>query len=61
MRVVETDGNRFFNGDCVEGARRHLPDGSVDLIVTDPPYGIGGDRLHKHYNRSEEFVVDGYV
>ncbi|MBN1868609.1 site-specific DNA-methyltransferase [Candidatus Sumerlaeota bacterium] len=51
----------FFNEDCVEGCRRHIPDGVVDLIVTDPPYGIEGDRLHKHYNRKEEFVLDGYV
>lgn len=51
----------FFNEDCIEGSKRHLPDNSVDLIVTDPPYGIEGDTLHKHYNRKEEFVLDGYV
>lgn len=50
----------FFNEDCVSGAGR-LRDASVDLIVTDPPYGIEGDRLHRHYNRDERFVVDGYV
>lgn len=49
------------NCDCVEGARRLLADGSVDLIVTDPPYGIGGDRLDRHYNRDESHVVGGYV
>ncbi len=41
----------FYNTDCVEGARQYLRDASVDLIITDPPYGIGGDTLHKHYNR----------
>ena len=51
----------FVNADCVQGALEHLPDGSVDLIVTDPPYGIEGDRLHRHYNRDERFVIDGYV
>ncbi len=61
VKQVDIGGNTFHNGDCVEGARRHLPDGSVDLIVTDPPYGIAGDTLHKHYNRSEDFVVGGYV
>ena len=61
MRRVELDGNLYYQGDCVEGAREHLADGSVDLIVTDPPYGIGGDRLHQHYNRDEAHVVDGYV
>lgn len=52
---------RFFNADCIAGAREQLADGSVDLIVTDPPYGIEGDRLHRHYNRDERFVVDGYI
>jgi site-specific DNA-methyltransferase (adenine-specific) len=51
----------LYNMDCVRGALAHLPEGSVDLIVTDPPYGIEGDRLHRHYNRDERFVVDGYV
>lgn len=51
----------FYNVDCVEGAKKTLLDSSVDLIVTDPPYGIEGDKLHKHYNRNEEYVLDGYV
>lgn len=53
--------NTFWNEDAILGARRRIPDASVDLIVTDPPYGIRGDTLHKHYNRDERFVVDGYV
>ncbi|HWQ67259.1 MAG TPA: site-specific DNA-methyltransferase [Methanospirillum sp.] len=51
----------LYNLDCVTGARIHLADNSVDLIITDPPYGIKGDTLHKHYNRDESHVVDGYV
>ncbi len=51
----------FFNEDCITGCRKHIPDNFVDLIITDPPYGIGGDGLHKHYNRKEEFVIDGYI
>lgn len=51
----------FYNEDCIEGCARHIADGTVDLIITDPPYGIGGDLLHKHYNRKEEFVLDGYI
>ncbi len=29
----------IYNQDCLEGTRE-LPGDSVDLIVTDPPYGI---------------------
>lgn len=51
----------IFNEDCVSGAKAHLADNSVDLIVTDPPYGIDGDTLDKHYNREEGNVIPGYV
>ena len=30
---------RLFNGDCLNELQ-HLPDASVDLIITDPPYGV---------------------
>lgn len=53
--------NKFYNEDCITGAGKHLSDNSIDLIITDPPYGIEGDTLHKHYNRKENFVIDGYV
>jgi len=53
--------NCFFNEDCITGAREHIEANSIDLIITDPPYGINGDSLHLHYNRNESLVVDGYV
>ncbi len=59
--MMELQGSRFYNTDAVAGAREYLADDSVDLIVTDPPYGIDGDRLHRHYNRDERFVIDGYL
>jgi site-specific DNA-methyltransferase (adenine-specific) len=61
MRCVTLPVGTFYNGDCIHGAALHIPDNSVDLIITDPPYGINGDMLHKHYNRDEKFVVGGYV
>ena len=30
--------NKIYNMDCLEGMKK-LPDNSVDLLVTDPPYG----------------------
>lgn len=32
---------QIFNEDCRKGIK-HLPDNSIDLIVTDPPYFIDG-------------------
>ncbi|MDR0763475.1 MAG: site-specific DNA-methyltransferase [Bacteroidales bacterium] len=51
----------FYNEDCIEGAKKHLKSNSIDLIISDPPYGINGDKLDKHYNRDESNVLDGYV
>ena len=51
----------FYNEDCIEGARKYLKSNSIDLIISDPPYGIEGDKLDKHYNRDESNVIDGYV
>lgn len=30
----------IYNGDCMD-LMRSIPDGSVDLVLTDPPYNIG--------------------
>ena len=32
----------LFNGDCLEVVKG-IPDGSVDLVLTDPPYNIARD------------------
>lgn len=52
---------QVYNQSCIEGLREHVADGSVDLIFTDPPYGIDGDELDVHYHRDESNVVPGYV
>ena len=41
--------------------REHVANDSIDLIFTDPPYGIKGDELDVHYHRDESKVVPGYV
>lgn len=52
---------KVYNQSCIEGMREHVKDGSVDLIFTDPPYGIDGDQLDAHYHRDESKVVPGYI
>jgi site-specific DNA-methyltransferase (adenine-specific) len=32
--------NRIYNMDCLEGMQQ-MPDKCIDLVITDPPYGIG--------------------
>ena len=41
--------------------QEHVPDATVDLIFTDPPYGISGESLDTHYNRDDTKVISGYV
>lgn len=51
----------IYNTDCVTGMQEHVASGSVDLIFTDPPYGISGQNLDQHYNRDDSKVIPGYV
>lgn len=51
----------IYNQDCISGMREYVADGSVDLIFTDPPYGIEGDKIDVVYHRDESNVVPGYV
>lgn len=52
---------KIYNQSCIDGMRDHVADNSVDLIFTDPPYGIDGDELDVHYHRDESNVVPGYI
>ena len=38
--MIENYVNTVINGDCIE-VMKELPEGSIDLIVTSPPYGVG--------------------
>jgi site-specific DNA-methyltransferase (adenine-specific) len=60
MNIIETNSGTFYNEDCITGSKK-IQDNSIDLIITDPPYGIEGDKLHRHYNRDESFVTNGYI
>jgi adenine-specific DNA-methyltransferase len=51
--IGELELNRIYQRDCIEGMRL-LPDDSIDLIVTSPPYNIG-----KSYETRQS--VDSYV
>jgi len=41
--MIEDYINKIYCGDCLE-IMKGMPNKSVDLVVTDPPYGIGMDK-----------------
>ncbi len=51
--------NRVHNLDCVAGMQA-MPDQCVDLVITDPPFGIEFEAARSNYNRSEGNVLTGY-
>ena len=57
--------NRIYNLDCVEGMKK-MPDKSIDLVVTDPPYLIetSGSGIYKQadkqYVKELNDIKDGF-
>ncbi len=51
--------NKIYNMDCLKGMR-NLPAGSIDLVITDPPFAIDFGAKRSNYNRSQSRVLDGY-
>ena len=52
--------NKIYNEDCIEGMKK-IPSGSVDLIVTDPPYLVKyktGRRKDKSHKFTKEILND---
>ena len=47
--------NKILHGDCLE-LMKQIPDGSVDLVLTDPPYGVKRD---KGFDGSRSFGGSG--
>jgi len=43
--------NKIYQGDCLE-LMKEIPDGSVDLILTDPPYGTIKNLINKERPKS---------
>lgn len=52
--MIET--NKIINGDCVE-VMKTFPEGSIDFIVTSPPYGVG-----INYDvHDDDMLIDEYL
>ena len=46
---------KLIQGDCLE-VLKTLEAGSVDAVVTDPPYGIGAGRMNLGFSRTSKMV-----
>jgi site-specific DNA-methyltransferase (adenine-specific) len=51
--------DRIYEGDALDLLPR-VPDGSVDLIITDPPFAIDFKAQRLNYNRKGANVIEGY-
>ncbi len=51
--------NEIYLGDSLV-LMKDIPDGSIDLIVTDPPFAIDFKAKRSNYNRSQDRVLEGY-
>ncbi|NHJ01043.1 MAG: site-specific DNA-methyltransferase [Candidatus Heimdallarchaeota archaeon] len=52
--------NSIYNIDCREGLKQ-IDKESVDLLLTDPPFGISFDRMGTQYNRKQKNLGDLYT
>ena len=63
VREIITSSSQVINGDCLN-ALRVIPDNSVDLIITDPPYNLGKFMRNRGTNlrrmRENHFAYSGW-
>ncbi len=52
QKLGEFELNKIYCMDCLEGLKK-IPDNSVDLVVTDPPYNIGKDFENENLPKKE--------
>lgn len=57
MERVEFD--QIYHEDCIPGMRS-IPDDTVELVITDPPFAIDFKAIRGNYNRSSSNVLEGY-
>lgn len=51
--------NNIYNMDCIEGMK-YIHNNTIDLVITDPPFGINFKSKKDNYNRTNSNVLKGY-
>jgi site-specific DNA-methyltransferase (adenine-specific) len=59
MKMMDNLFNKIYNENCIEGMKK-VPEKSVDLVITDPPFAIDFKAKRGNYNRTESRVLEGY-
>jgi DNA modification methylase len=58
-RYFETDNGILYKGDCIE-IMKEFPKESIDLIITDPPYGVNSNEINGVNYKDEYFNINEY-
>jgi len=56
---MKMEFNRIYNLECVRGMRS-ISSGTIDLVITDPPFAIDFKAKRANYNRTSSRVMEGY-
>lgn len=59
INMAKLKFNEIYNIDCIEGMK-NIPEKSIDLVITDPPFAIEFGAKRSNYNRKESRVLEGY-
>ncbi|MCX8027155.1 MAG: site-specific DNA-methyltransferase [Thermodesulfovibrionales bacterium] len=51
--------NNIYHMDCIEGMK-NIPEDSIDIVITDPPFAIDFKAKRSNYNRTATRVIEGY-
>jgi len=57
MKKIEI--NKIYNMNCIEGMKL-IPENTIDLIITDPPFAIDFKATKANYHRISSRVMQGY-
>jgi site-specific DNA-methyltransferase (adenine-specific) len=59
IKIGKFKVNEIYQGDSLK-LMKEIPDESIDLLVTDPPFAIDFRAKRNNYNRTPENVLEGY-
>jgi len=59
MKIGKFDVDEIYCGDALQ-LMKDIPNESIDLIITDPPFAIDFKAKRSNYNRKSENVLEGY-